>query len=160
MYRNTTVAVMLVLVAFGALGACSDNPGFCTAVEIPGVRLKVTDSSTGVALACSANAWLIEGEFMERLEPTGNCSAPDSLASPWMEGAYERPGVYTILVMANGYLPWVKSNVEVKLGPCHVVGVVFDVDLNLEAAAGGGSAIVSSSMPQRALAWFSPPTVQ
>lgn len=119
-------AAACVLLGLQASG-CSDGPVFCTAELVPGIAIKIVDAETGAAAACGASAWLVSGSWSELLDDAWNCSAPDSLQSPWIEGAFERAGSYTVLVLKDGYVPWSRTGVRVSGYDCHVQTV------NLEA---------------------------
>jgi hypothetical protein len=111
------------------LAGCDDGQGFCTAQSVPGIAVKVLDADTGGAAACGATAWLVSDSWSERADSPWNCSAPDSLQSPWIEGAFERAGTYTVLVLKEGYAPWSRSGVRVSKDDCHVHTVSLEAHL-------------------------------
>ena len=51
------------------------------------------------------------------------CDMPDSLTLLILRGAYERSGVYTVLVLKDGYAPWSRDEIEVREDACHVLTV-------------------------------------
>lgn len=108
---------------------CNDGPMFCTAESVPGIAIKVVDAETGEPAACGAAAWLIAGSWSELLEDSWNCAEPESLQSPWLKGAHERSGTYTVLVLKEGYIPWSRSNVRVVQDDCHVHTVTVEARL-------------------------------
>ena len=111
------------------LAGCGDGPTACTADFRPGVSIKILDSETGLPAACDAEAWLISGSYSENISDSWRCSQPDSLQSPWLNGAHERPGIYTAIVLKDGYVPWFRSGVRVFEDNCHVHEVKLEARL-------------------------------
>jgi len=110
-----------LLMAFCTVVAgCSDGPFSCTAESVPGIEVKVLDAETGHPAACGAVAWLVSGSWSEEMDASWGCTEPDTLQSPWLRGAYERAGNYSVLVLKDGYIPWSRSGLRVFEDECHV----------------------------------------
>ena len=90
--------------------ACGELPVACTEQFVPGIVVDVRDSSTGTSLSGAAGT-AQDGAYTDSLRP---------LASTKLEGAGERPGAYTVTVSHAGYATWVRLNVDVQAGTCHV----------------------------------------
>ena len=120
--------VFLCLSFFG----CDDGPTFCTASSEPGISIRVLDAETGLPATCGLQGWLISGAYSEALEPRVNCSDPDSLQYPVVFGAYERAGVYSIILLKDGYQNWSRSGIVVEAGDCHVQKVSIEANLRRE----------------------------
>ena len=124
-------AVSLLATAFAASWLCSGCSGVtsCTADSRPGIDLTVLDSETGEPAACGAVGWLISGSWSEKVEDTYYCATSDTATSSWLAGAYEREGVYSVLVLKEGYQPWARSGIVVGGDGCHVRTVHLVVEL-------------------------------
>ena len=121
---------------------CDDDGLFCTSESVPGIVVEVRDAATGAPAACGATAWLISGSWSEVRVADWGCDLPDSLQSPYLQGAYERRGVYTVLIIKDGYAPWSHSGIEVLGDRCHVRTVKLKAML-----VGNPSADVSGGIP-------------
>ena len=115
-----TIAAALVCVM---LAGCVEDGVVCTAEYVPGITIEVRDAATGAPAACGATAWFISGSWSEMSERWWGCDMPDSLSLPILRGAYERSGVYTVLVLKDGYAPWSRDEIEVREDACHVLTV-------------------------------------
>ena len=76
-----------------------------------------------------AVAWLVSGSWSEEMDASWGCTEPDTLQSPWLRGAYERAGSYSVLVLKDGYVPWSRSGVRVFEDKCHVITVSLEARL-------------------------------
>jgi hypothetical protein len=109
----------------------SDSP-VCTTEWVPGIVVTVLDAATGHPAACGAAVWILEGEYVEELEPRCLAGLPDSLQSPEVRGAHERAGVYTVFITKPGYRPWSLGPIVVTEDECHVHRVRLEARLELE----------------------------
>ena len=112
-----------------AVAGCSDGPSFCTAESVPGIEVKVLDAETGHPAACGAVAWFVSGSWAEEMDASWGCTEPDTLQSPWLRGAHERAGNYSVLVLKDGYIPWSRSGIRVFEDECHVLTVRLEARL-------------------------------
>ena len=107
-----------------ALCSCDDSsphsPRPCTAEYVPGIEVMILDAETRLPAACGATVWLTDDGYLELAVDHCVEGRPDSLQYPWIMGAYEREGVYTIVVTKAGYESWSMSSVQVTGDECHV----------------------------------------
>ena len=117
----------LVLLALPlVVGACDIfDSQVCTAHIAPGIRVTITDSLSGAPRAADAVAVAREGAFVDTLGPGG--FQGNVMIS--RQGAFERPGIYDVVVRAPGYADWVQSGVIVRPGDCHVSGAQLEARL-------------------------------
>jgi len=87
--------LMALLAAGVACGGPYSSGTACTAEYIPGVVATVTRSDTGKPVS-GATLTLTEGQFTEQM------SEPPGLPG-YYNGAFERPGRYTLVVGAAGF---------------------------------------------------------
>lgn len=113
LFISTTVAI-------GFSSCTSDDSILCTCEYVPGISVKVLDASTGLPATCNAIGWVVQGSYMVEMNNYDDCTLPDSLKYPWMNGAWERPGVYTVIIQKEGYRLWARSNIVVTENDCHV----------------------------------------
>lgn len=107
--RLVAKCMIAVTCVFGA--SCDVlNPPLCTTQPVFGVEVSVFDSIDGEPVTEGLAGILVDADYTAAMLVTGH--------ELW--GAGERPGVYTVFVTAPGYEPWVKTEVEVVEGKCHV----------------------------------------
>jgi hypothetical protein len=109
------------------LTACG---GDCTAILLPGIRVTIVDGATGNPFAGDVTVTVTDGSYTETVSP-----APVPAGPRVSHLAGERPGIYRVEVQAPGYVTWVKTNVRVNQGDCHVE----TVDLTAELEPSGTS---------------------
>ena len=114
-----------------ACSGCSDDGLFvCTAESVPGISVKILDAETSLPAACGATMWIESDGYAEKVESSfHHCNGPDSLLYPFFRGAHEREGNYTVLVLKDGYVPWIKTGVNVTGDRCHVRTVSLEANL-------------------------------
>jgi hypothetical protein len=115
------VLKLLVLAPCLTVLACDDSLVACPAVALAGLDVNVTSTSSSQPI-CDATVTAVEGSHSERLAPVG-CR---------YQGAYERPGTYTIRAERPGFAPLELSGVRVVMGtgPCpHVQTVTVALPL-------------------------------
>jgi hypothetical protein len=113
MYR---VGTIIILSAAMSAAACNLGEN-CTLHIQPGIIVTIVDSVTNEPRAAEAVGVAQAGSFN------------DSLRSYWTDGqgvmlsraaADERPGTYAVTIQTSGYRDWVRTNVRVRSGDCHV----------------------------------------
>ncbi|MEM8558257.1 MAG: hypothetical protein AAGG50_10580 [Bacteroidota bacterium] len=113
-------AVMLTAL-LGGCDASAEEAIYCLAVAEPGIVLFVEDAETAANLAPIATARIQDGDYVETLRGAlFDAPGGDPLH---LKGAEDRAGVYTLTVDAEGYRPFVLSNVEVRDNACSVTTV-------------------------------------
>jgi hypothetical protein len=101
----------ITALALAVLTVASCNPFLsCTSQVQAGIAVEVKDAATGVPAADGARGIVRDGAFVDSLFGT----------STHMSGAYERPGVYEVIIAKEGYREWRTAGVEVTSGRCHV----------------------------------------
>jgi hypothetical protein len=127
--------LLLVMFLLGLLlVACSgcdlNEPHACSANSVAGISVKIYDAETSLPAACGATMWIEAGGYSEKVESDFyHCDGPDSTLHPTFRGAYEREGTYTVLVLKDGYVPWIETGVNVNGGRCHVSTVFLEANL-------------------------------
>jgi hypothetical protein len=125
-YMKRLVGVLLLSIG-SVLTACG---GDCTLILLPGIRVTIVDGATGNPFAGDVTVTVTDGSYTETDSP------PPLPAGPRVSNlAGERPGTYRVEVRAPGHVTWVKTNVRVRSGDCHVK----TVDLTAELEPSGTS---------------------
>lgn len=114
------VAAVLVSSGCGAF-----LPIGCTDSIEPGIVVEIYDAHTGAPSAQDARGWVRDGDFQEGLR--GAEDRDGVLIS--LQGAFERPGTYSVHVEKDGYRPWRLENVGVSADVCHVQTVRLEARL-------------------------------
>lgn len=96
------------------IAACTE-PG-CTLVAVPGVVVEIRDAVKDEPLAATARGVVQQGAYTDSLQLPG---APVDGALV-RSAAYERAGVYTVIVEHEGYAQWRRDRVWVRGDDCHV----------------------------------------
>jgi hypothetical protein len=124
MRAGGALAAAAVVVVLGS--ACYDpfSPGACTTEAVAGISVVLRGEGGQSLTADDADGRAVEegGEVAE-LE-----SFFDQLI-----GAWERAGTYTVTVDKPGFESWVRDDVEVEAGECHVVPVRLEAVLSPES---------------------------
>lgn len=120
--RGILVTRSCILVCLLFLGCVPiEEPLFCSKEVRPGIRVEVRDSLTGEPAACGATLLLQDRKFSEIIEPNSrDCSTSPWDSAEWLQGAFERVGVYNVIVRKPGYVDWLESGVVVTKDRCHV----------------------------------------
>lgn len=112
---------LAVCVCVGLLAGCRDGPlsggRICSTEAKAGIQVDVRDAVTGNPAARGAVAIAADHSFVDTLRMW---PGPDSLT---VVGAFERPGVYAVIITKEGYRDWVRLNVVVGKDECHVITV-------------------------------------
>ncbi len=101
--------------------SCKDDglPGrICTTEARAGIEVDVRDALTGEPAAEGAIGLAQEGLFVDTLRVFPTLPPQGALT---MVGAFERPGIYTVVVRKPGYREWTQANVVVSKDECHVI---------------------------------------
>ncbi len=117
---RSKITVLVRALSLCALSACG-NPfaGECSLVSSYGIIVTVTDSVTSQALPTRATVQFIDGEYVSESQ------LPSQDAPTEYAGAYARPGIYEVVVRANGFVERRFANVRVgTTGRCNKVSTV------------------------------------
>jgi hypothetical protein len=126
--------LLLGLLLVACAGCDLNDPGFCSDNSVPGISVKIYDAETSLPAACGATMWIEAGEYSEKVESDFyHCDGPDSTLYPTFQGVHEREGTYTVLILKDGYVPWIETGVHVNGGRCHVSTVYLEANLVPEA---------------------------
>ena len=130
-YVASAFPVLLLGLLLVACSGCGDDGLFvCSAESVPGISVKILDAETSLPAACGTTMWIESDGYTEKVESSfHHCNGPDSLLSPFFRGAHEREGNYTVLVLKDGYVPWIETGVNVNGGRCHVTTVYLEANL-------------------------------
>jgi uncharacterized cupin superfamily protein len=107
-----------VLALAGALAvACDDlaGPLVCTAEAVAGITVTLRSVEGGPLLADDA-----QGRAADPAQPE---------IGERLVGVWEAPGTYVVTVEKPGFMTWVRGDVRVEAGECHVVPVHLDAAL-------------------------------
>ncbi|MBK9303476.1 MAG: hypothetical protein IPM94_06230 [bacterium] len=118
--RMFTPLLLLATALCGCDDSSPHSPRPCTAQYVPGIEVMILDAETRLPTACGATVWLTDGGYQEQAADLCVEGLPDSLQYSMIMGAYEREGVYTVVVTKAGYEPWTMSSVQVAGDECHV----------------------------------------
>jgi len=117
-------AKLLTLAPIVILPSCDIVGKVCTTEFVYGISVTVLDSISGAGVFEGLHGYLLQPSYSEEMEVHGND----------LVGAGERAGIYSVVVDASGYEPWVRTAVNVRQGDCHVVPVRLEA---LLVASGG-----------------------
>jgi hypothetical protein len=106
---------VLLVALLSTVGACDDSLVVCPAIAVAGLDVQVLDNATSQPL-CDAIVTASEGTVSERLMANA-CR---------YQGAFERPGIYTVRAERAGFAPLELSGVRVVMNtePCPHVETV------------------------------------
>ena len=117
--RRSPALVLSLIVGVAAIGGCglfTTDADDCTAEAAPAILLEIVDIATNVSPLVPSRITVTDGQFVERYPPAGGTG----VVQPQYSFAFERAGRYSILVETPGFLDWSASNIEVRMGECHV----------------------------------------
>lgn len=90
------------------------DPVFCTEEARPALEITVVSSSTDEPITEDIEVIAVDGDYEESLE--------NYQGSSTFVGAYERDGMYTILIYKSGYVSYNSINpIIVDKDICHVI---------------------------------------
>ena len=111
---------LLPLVLLGSCGLIT-GPVSCTTDVTPALEVRVVDARTGAPAAHGTFATARDGSYTDTLGITGwTGPSLDSTTAVVLEGAYERPGTYTVRITKPGYRLWERTRVHAREGQCGV----------------------------------------
>jgi predicted lipoprotein with Yx(FWY)xxD motif len=113
---------VIVLIFFALIGC----QGACTGVSLAGISLTVTDFDTGGNL-CDLNIMLVDDDYIEEKRVTDFCNSTTP-PIPY-ELAFEREGVYQIIISKEGYQTWEVEDFVVDRDFCHVITRSLEIEL-------------------------------
>ena len=104
-----------------AVAGCGMTDTVCTLEARAGVNVVVTDSATGAPVASGFTMVVQDGAYRDSTTVPPNASpGANSAGSAW-----EREGVYSVSVSADGYKTWNRAGVRVEGDKCHVKAVLL-----------------------------------
>jgi 6,7-dimethyl-8-ribityllumazine synthase len=129
---SRTLPVMLGVLALSCLRQSPENqniplPGsgvVCTDILVAGLVVEVRDATTSEPAAFGARGEIRDGSYVEMLQVEGGGTV-DPATALRLVGAWERPGVYSVVVRKEGYRDWTVSGVLVEADACHVLRVTL-----------------------------------
>lgn len=110
---------MIFLTSCGYLGVCDDS-------YQPGIEI-VFKNQNGEFISDEVTAVVFEGNYIDTLSELSLNQSGQVLS---LGGAYERPGVYALVVVSDEYETYTDTNIIVRNGSCHVKLVKLDVTLD------------------------------
>jgi hypothetical protein len=111
--KELAFTMALVLLASG----CDFVFAPCTSNEKAGITITMMDSVTqGPVVADSVTVMIVDGSYADTIRFTN--VRPDPVTH--LPLALERPGVYDVSISATGYRSWVRNDIRVRDGRCHV----------------------------------------
>jgi hypothetical protein len=115
------------------LGGCDflrlTDPVMCPGVISRAIEVEVRDARSGQPAAHGAVGIAQEGDFVDSLRVVGWMSTPSPEAAVLLGGVEERPGVYSVRVEKQGYLPWARTGVAAREGVCGVMTARLQANL-------------------------------
>lgn len=114
--RLRTLAALATALAFTG---CDIVGVDCTTQAVAGVSVWAHDAVDGEPVTEGLTGHLLQGDYAELMV----------VGSNQLYGAFERPGTYAVVVTAPGYQDWVRTDVTVEDGGCHVVPVEIRADM-------------------------------
>lgn len=109
---------ILFLTSCGYSGICDDS-------YQPGIEI-VIKNQNGEFISGDVTAVVFEGNYIDTLTELSSSHSGQVLS---LGGAYERPGVYALIIMSDLYATYTDTNIIVRNGDCHVKLVKLDVTL-------------------------------
>jgi hypothetical protein len=127
--RHHSRALLALGVLPLAAGCNLFGPRDCTMDMHPAIEVEVRSAEAGAWLANDATGVVTEGAYSDSLRPSRGTSVNGGMLWMALRGADERPGTYRVEVSVPGYVPWVRENVRVRDGECHVGSVGLEARL-------------------------------
>jgi hypothetical protein len=113
MYRPLAIITLSATMS----GAACNFGEVCTLHIQPGIIVTIVDSVTNEPRAAEAVGVAQAGSFSDSLRPYWTDGQGVMLSRA---AADERPGTYAVTIQKSGYRDWVRTNVRVRSGDCHV----------------------------------------
>ncbi|HEY9665188.1 MAG TPA: hypothetical protein V6C91_00195 [Coleofasciculaceae cyanobacterium] len=118
------LTALMVLVPIMNPTEANNNTTPCTPSIEPAIAVTVSDAQTGASL--EATVIVKDGNFQEQLSLRGVTANGQIIYG----GALERPGVYTVITLTEGYVTSILNNIKVPKDRCHVVTQKLKITLN------------------------------
>jgi len=112
-FGTVRVAIPFMAAAYASAGCFSD----CTTNVVAAIAVEVRSAETGLPLADSATGFAVDGAYSDSLI---QCSADSIGRITALCGAWERAGIYTVIVSRPGYQRWSQGNIVAVRRACHV----------------------------------------
>jgi len=96
------------------------EPINCTEIFVFGLTVQVRDINTGDFILNNIIVTATDGSYAEEL----------AFSNDRFFGAGERPGDYTLTVVADGYMTLITPVIEVSADECHVINESIDLVLD------------------------------
>lgn len=124
--RASATGALSAVVASALLSACTEDPTsvICADYASAGVNVKVIGGAAIIARGLKITATLSDGAYSETLQAMGSTDGATRLA-----GAWERAGLYSLVVQAPGYQDFKKDKLVVNKDACHVIPVSVEAEL-------------------------------
>lgn len=119
--KEVSVAAFAAIALFSCKNEGPSGGRICTTEARAGIQVTIRDAATSAPAAQGAIATAQDQSYTDTLQ-----GFFDSLT---VAGAYERPGVYTVVVKKAGYRDWRQTNILVTSDECHVITVTLDARL-------------------------------
>ncbi len=119
----TRTRLDLVTLAVALASPACSEPG-CTLELRFGIVVEVLDASSGEFMADVTRGVARDGAYEDSLS-----AFHGSGSSTTLQGAEERPGIYSVHLEADGYLDWDTTGVRVPDDGCHVRTATFTARL-------------------------------
>ncbi|HEY9796122.1 MAG TPA: hypothetical protein V6D30_10815 [Leptolyngbyaceae cyanobacterium] len=113
-YVGTFSAITIAFVPTITKGEAKNMTGCTPSIE-PAITVTVSDAQRGTPL--KATIIVKDGNFQDELKLRGVTAAGQIIYG----GAFERPGVYTVITSTDGYESFVIEEVKVDQDECHVI---------------------------------------
>jgi hypothetical protein len=101
----------------------------CTLSIEPALRVSFVDSMTARPIVTESKAVVVDGTYADTAIADRSPDATIAIL------AMERPGIYRVEAIADGYRTWVKDGVRVREGECHVETV--EIEALMQPLEGG-----------------------
>ena len=92
----------------------------------PGIIVEIYDAASGEPAADDVLGYVLDGAYADTLRPHGMTGEGKAVS---LQGAHERAGTYTVVIKKSGYAEWSVEGIVVKTGPCGVLTVVVEAQL-------------------------------
>jgi len=133
---SRALPILLGGIALSCLRSSPENQGIsvpgsgivCTEMFVAGLVVEVRDATTSEPAAFGAQGEIRDGSYVEMLQVEGGGTVEPAVALR-LVGAWERPGVYSVVVRKEGYRDWTTSGVIVEANECHVLRVTLQAGL-------------------------------
>lgn len=118
--RRRVFPTLACIAATALLAGCEDGLTACDLAGRAGIVIQVTDAATGAPLSDGLLGVARDGKYTETL----------IASEAALVGLHERPGVYSIRIEREAYLPWDSTGIRIRQDDaCHVATTTIQVPL-------------------------------